>query len=122
MMESNIAFFGTKAGLWLLGAIGVGSAGALLDKMFKRYVTDARMKSIREFIAYWIARPGDWIGDLFTKTGTKLPFIGKMWNKTFEPWVIIFLETIALGLVDGFRDLFRRIIKAMQSDNPSTKG
>lgn len=121
-MESILAFLGSKSGLWLLGILGVGSVGAIMDKALKKFVTTGRLEAVREFIAYWIAWPGEKIGDAFTGAGTKLPFIGRMWNKTIEPWVIIFLETVVAGVLDGVAELFRRLIKAMQSDNPSTRG
>jgi len=121
-MEAIIAFLSSKAGIWLLGAIGVGSIGALMDKMMKKFITDQRLNAVREFLAYYIAMPGDWIGEAFTSAGTKLPVLGKIWNKTIEPWVIIFLETVLAGILDGLAELVRRLIKAMQSDSPSTKG
>ena len=121
MFESILAFLSSKVGLWLLGIIGVGSVSAILDKLMKKFVTNDLLKKVHDFFAYYIALPGDWLGLALNSAGTKLPILGKMWNKTIEPWVIILLDTIVGGVLDGVAELLRRVIKALQSDNPSTK-
>ena len=108
--------------MWLLGTVGVLSISALLDRLLKRYITDQRLKAVHDGLVAFIAAPGKWLGLALNKAGTQLPVLGKLWNKTVEPWVIIFLSTVGAGLVDGIAELIRRIIKALQSDNPSVKG
>ena len=120
-MDAIMTFLGGTAGSWLLGLLGFAGLGALLDYLLKKYVTEGKLDAIHDFIAYWIAAPGDWLGLAINAGGEKLPFIGKAWNKTIEPWVIIVLRTVFGGIVDGFRGLLSNIIKALQSDNPSTR-
>lgn len=120
-METILAFLTSKAGLWMLGILGVGSVSMILDKLLRKYITDARLATVHDGIVAFIAAPGGWLGLAFSKAGTQLPVLGKMWNKSLEPWVIVFLETVGTGVTDGIAELFRRIMKAMQSDNPSTR-
>ena len=120
-METLLAFFGGTAGSWLLGILGFAGINVLADKFLSGYVTDEWLESVREWIANFIQKPGEWIGLAITKAGTSAPFVGKIWNKTVEPFVIIILRTIVGGIVEGLMRLIERIITFMQSDNPSTK-
>ena len=104
-----------------MGIAGIASISALVGRFLNKRVTQGRLDSIHDFIAYWIAFPGDLIGLALNSAGTQLPLIGKAWNKTFEPLVIIVLRTIGSGIIDGVKGLIDNIIKALQSDNPSTK-
>lgn len=121
-MESIIAFFGGTLGSWFLGMAGFASLTAVLNYFLKKYVTDNRLDTVKEAIASTIAWPGAKIGLFITSAGTKAPIIGKAWNKTFEPWVIVIVRVIGGGIAEGFNRLFDRIVTFMQSDNPSTKG
>ncbi len=120
-MEWFNEFITGTAGRWILGIAGFSGFGMALDYLMKKFVTQGRLNAIHDFFAYWIAAPGDWLGLALNSAGTKLPLVGKMWNKTLEPWVIIFIETLFGGILDGFKGLVDNIIKALQSDNPSTK-
>lgn len=120
-METLIAFFSGTAGSWLLGILGFASLNILADKVLANYITEDFLESIREWIANAIQKPGEWIGLAITSAGNRTPIIGKIWNKTVEPFVIIILRTIIGGIIEGLNRLIEQIITFMQSDNPSTK-
>ena len=121
-METILTFLSGTAGQWLLGIAGFSGIGLALDYLMKKFMTQGRLAAIHDFLAYWIAAPGEWLGLAINAGGQKLPIVGKAWNKTIEPWVIIFLRTLFGGILAGFTGLLNNIIKALQSDNPSTKG
>ena len=121
MIETILGFLGGTAGQWLLGIAGFAGIGAVLDYLMKKFITQGKLDAVHDFFAYWIAAPGDWLGLALNAAGTKLPYVGKVWNKSIEPWVVLFVQTLFSGILDGFKGLLDNFIKALQSDNPSTK-
>jgi len=121
MLESIMTFLGGTAGQWLLGIAGFAGLGALLDYLLKKFISQGKLDAIHDFLEYWIAWPGEKIGEAMNAAGEKLPIVGKAWNKTIEPWVIVLLQAVFGGIVDGVRGLLSNIVKALLSDNPSTR-
>jgi hypothetical protein len=118
-MDAILTFLSGSVGAWAMGIVGAVSIGTLLDKLLKKYIKQSWLDKIRDGIRDIIASPGKAIGLAIDAGGKTLPVVGKFWNKTIEPWVIIFLETIGRGITSGFNLLVTRIVRALQSDNPS---
>ena len=120
-METLLAFFGGTAGSWILGLAGFASVGAILDWLLKKYITEDVLDSIRDWLPSVVDDIGTGFGEWLNAAGNAAPVVGKFWNKTIEPWVIIFLRTIVMSVATAVVVFVDHVIIALQSDNPSTK-
>ncbi len=110
---------------WILALFGIPGAGGILAFILKKYITKENKTKFKKWLektADYLAKSGKAVGVFVTLGLAKWKYTKPFWNKTIEPYVIIFLDLVVdsfiLRLVKGF---FANVVVGLKSDNPSYK-
>ena len=94
MIETLIPIVGP----WVIGIVGAALGGSVLNWVLGKIPTE-KIKIVFGKIMYGL-------GVTVTLGLAKWKYSAKVWNKTIEPWVIVFLESlISYGLSEFVRGL-----------------
>ncbi len=92
--------------------LGITGATALLGIIFKKVLPKEK------FIGWGdnAEKHGAFIGKLVTDAAAQVPYIGKVWNKVIEPYLILLMDNVIIRWVMGFVGR-----KGLLSDNPTDR-
>ena len=103
--------------------IGAGGAGAILNVLLKKFLTEKVWEQWRKNLYYWIekiVRPFfHGVGVLITIGLSKWKYTKKIWNVSLEPVVFTILDFIAGGLIAIVKAIAGGLKDGMTTDNDS---
>lgn len=94
----------------LLGIIGAGISGKVLQLILKNYLPKSKFQSWKSKVAALFKG----LGVTVTAGSSKLPVLKSIWNSVIEPYVILALDLLGHSAITGF-------IEGLKSDNKSFK-
>ncbi len=89
-----------------LGLLGVSTIGALITLLLGKFLTTARLAVWGQ----WSENGGVRVGKFITANMSEWPLMKTLWNKTFEPYAVVIIESTAVRFLVG-------LVKGMKSDN-----
>jgi len=93
----------------LVAIIGVAGGAAVLGLILGKLIPKEK----------WVGwgdkaeSSGAWVGKIITDGAAQLPYIGKIWNKVLEPYLILLVNNVLVRFVLGIVGR-----KGLLSDNP----